>query len=131
MKVYDEKLKIEGDSNINLFSTVRMNLKALKQAALGTTNEERESFLSGANCKELLSLVDPKQESTYCMDALPDELPLYGPDVVLFMKMANPKSVAIMMRMYPNTWDNLEIDKLKADQDRRRTTSGSSSHSCI
>ncbi len=58
------------------------------------------------------------------MDVLPEEFPLYGPDGVLFVKTANPKSVAMMMRMYANTWD-----KLKANQERRRTTSGSSSHS--
>ncbi len=55
--------------------------------------------------------------------------PYYGPDGVLFMKTANTKSVAMMMRIYANTCDNLAIDKLKADQERRRTTSGSSSHS--
>ncbi len=63
------------------------------------------------------------------MDVLPDKFPLYSTDGVLFMKTANPKSVAMMMRMYANTWDNLEINQLKADQERRRTTSGSSSHS--
>ncbi len=62
------------------------------------------------------------------MDVLPEEFPLYSSDGVLFVKMANPKSVAMMMRMYANTCDNLEIGKLKADQERRRTTSGSSSH---
>ncbi len=63
------------------------------------------------------------------MDVLPDDFPLYGPDSVLFMKTANPKSMAMMMRMYANTCDYLEIDKLKANQERRRTTSGSSSYS--
>ncbi len=81
-----------------------------------------------ATCIELLSPVDLKVELTYCMDVLPDEFPLYGPDCVLFVKTANPKSVAMMMRMYANTWDNMEIAKLKADQERSRTTSGSSSH---
>ncbi len=63
------------------------------------------------------------------MDVLPEEFTLYGPDGVLFVKTANPKSVAMMMQMYASTWDNLERDKLKVDQERRRTTSGSSSHS--
>ncbi len=105
-----------------------MNLKVSKEATLGSTDEERKTILSGATCIELLSPVDPKGESIYCMDVLPEEFPLYSPDGVFFMKTANPKSVAMMMRMYANTWDNLEIDKLMADQERR-TTSGSSSHS--
>ncbi len=49
------------------------------------------------------------------MDVLPDEFLLYVPDGVLFMKMGNAKSVAMIMSMYSNNWDNLEIDKLKAD----------------
>ncbi len=129
LKVSEEKLKIERDSDINLYNTIRMNLRALKEATLGTTDEEMKIFLSGANCIELLSPVDPKGELTYCMDVFLDEFPLYVPDGVLFMKTASPKSMAMMMRIYINTWDNLEIDKLKADQERRRTTSGISSHS--
>ncbi len=129
MQVSEEKLKTERESNINLFSTIRMNLKASKEAILGSTDEERKRFLSGATCIEILSPVYPKGESTYCMDVLPEEFTLYGPDGVLFVKTANPKSVAMMMRMYASTWDNLERDKLKVDQERRRTTSGSSSHS--
>ncbi len=103
-----------------------MNLKASKEATLGTNDEERKIFLSGAI--GLLCPVNPKGESTYCMDVLPDEFPLYCPVVVLFVKMANPESVAMMMCMYANTWDNLEIYKLKASQERKRTASGSSSH---
>ncbi len=106
-----------------------MNLKATKEATLGTTDEKRNIFLSGANYIELVSPVNLKGEATYYMDVLPDEFPLYGSDGVLFVKMANPKSVAMMMCMYANTSDNLEIDKLKADQKKRRTASGSSSHS--
>ncbi len=63
------------------------------------------------------------------MDVLPDEFPLYGPDGVLFTKTSNPKSVTMMMKMYAKTWENLEIDKLKADQERKRTASGSFSYS--
>ncbi len=48
LKVSEEKLKIERVSNINLYSTVRMNLKALKEATLGSTDKERKRFLSGA-----------------------------------------------------------------------------------
>ncbi len=129
LQVSEEKLKTEINSNIILFSTIRMNLKASKEATLGSTDEERKRFLSEATCIELLSPVDLKRESTYCMDVLPEEFPLHGPDGVLFIKTTNPKSVAMMIRMYTSTWDNLEIDKLKADQERRRTTSGSSSHS--
>ncbi len=62
LKVSDEKMKIERDSNINLYSTVRMNLKASKEATLGTTDKERIFLKSGA--MELLSPVHPKGEST-------------------------------------------------------------------
>ncbi len=79
MKISEEKMKIERDSNINLYSTIRMNLKALKEAILGTTDEERKRFFIWGNCIGLLSLVDPKGESTYCMDVLPDEFPLLWP----------------------------------------------------
>ncbi len=106
-----------------------MNLKSLKEASLGSTDEERKISLSGATCIELPSPVDPKAELTYCIDVLPEEFPLYIPDGVLFMKTANLKSVVMMMQMYANTLDNLEIDKLKVDQERRMTTSGSLSHS--
>ncbi len=63
------------------------------------------------------------------MDALPDEVPLYGPDGVMFLKTRNIKLVVMMMCMYTTSWENLEIDKLLADQERKRTTSGSSSQS--
>ncbi len=46
LQVSEEKLKSERDCNINLFSTIRMNLKALKEATLGSTDEERKRFLS-------------------------------------------------------------------------------------
>ncbi len=55
-QVSEEKLETERDSNINLISTVRMNLKASKEAALGITDEEKKRFLSGATCIELLSI---------------------------------------------------------------------------
>ncbi len=45
------------------------------------------------------------------------------------MKMRQTKTVAMMMCMYAKSWENLEIDKLLADQERKRTISGSSSHS--
>ncbi len=52
------------------------------------------------------------------MDALPVEIPLYGPDGVIFVKTKKTKTVAMMMRMYTNSCENLEIDKLLADQER-------------
>ncbi len=45
------------------------------------------------------------------------------------MKTRQTKTVAMMMRMYANSWENLEIDKLLADQERKRTMSSNSSHS--
>ncbi len=57
------------------------------------------------------------------------EVPLYDPERVMFMKTRQTKTVAMMMRKYANSWENLEIDKLLADQERKRTTSSSSWHS--
>ncbi len=57
------------------------------------------------------------------------EVPLYGPDGVMFMKTRQTKTLAMMMCMYTNNWENIEIVKLLADQERKRTISGSSSHS--
>ncbi len=73
--------------------------------------------------------MNPCGEPVYCIDALPVEIPLYGPDGSMFVKTNKTKTVAMMMRMYANSWENLEIDKLLADQERKRTISGSSSHS--
>ncbi len=129
LKASEEERKKEIDFNLDLYSTIRLNWKASKEAALGSTDEERKRFLSGANCIELLSSVNPHVESVYCMDTLPEEVPLYSPDGVMFVKTNNPKLVAMMMRMYANSCDNLKIDKLRADQERRRNASCSSSHS--
>ncbi len=85
--------------------------------------------MSESNCIELLNPVNPRGEPVYCMDALPDEIPLYGRDGVMFVKTRKTKTVAMMMRMYANSWENLEIDKLLYDQERKRTISGGSTHS--
>ncbi len=90
MKVSEEKLKKEIDSNLDLYSTIQMQMQ---------------------------------------MDALPDEDLLYGPDGVMFVKTRQTKTVAMMMHVYANSWENLEIDKLLSDQERKRTISGGSSHS--
>ncbi len=73
--------------------------------------------------------MNPCGDTVYCMDALSVEVPLYGPDGVMFVKTRQTKTVAMMMCMYANNWENLEIDKLLADQERKKTTSSSSSHS--
>ncbi len=93
------------------------------------TDKESRNILRESNSIELLNPVNPHSERVYCMDALPVEISLYGLDRVMFMKMKKMKTVAMMMRMYANSWDNLDIDKLLADQERKRTISGGSSHS--
>ncbi len=128
LKVFEEKLKHERDANINLYSTVRLNKKASQEATLGSTDEETKRFLSGANCTQLLKPENPYGFSAYCMDALPEEFPLYGTEGVLFMKMSDALLMVMMMGMYADTWENLDIDKLKAKQERKRTMSGGSSH---
>ncbi len=129
LKVSDEKLKTEREANINLFSTVRLNQNAAQDATLGSTDEERKIFLSGANCIELTNTVDPQGMTAYCMDTLPEMVRPYSPEGVLFMKTKNPHSVGMLMRMYADFWENLDIDKLKEKQERRRTTSGRSTSS--
>ncbi len=47
--------------------------------------------------------MNPRGEPVYCMDALPVEVPLYGPDRVMFLKTKQMKAVAMMMRMYANS----------------------------
>ncbi len=129
LKVSEEKRKKEIDSNLDLFSTVQMQRKSALVAPSEATDEERRKFLTETNCIELLNPVNPSGDTVYCMDTLPVEVPLYGPDGVMFVKTRQTKTVAMMMRMYTNSWENLEIDKLLADQERKRTTSSSSSHS--
>ncbi len=93
------------------------------------TDEERRKLLTESNCIELLKPVNPCGDTVYFMDSLPVEVPLYGPDGVMFGKTRQTKTVSMMMRMYANSWENLEIDKLLTDQERKRNTSGSTSHS--
>ncbi len=100
-----------------------------RKSALVAPSEAKTKFLTEANCIELLNPVNPRGDMVYCMDALPVEVPLYGPDGVMFMKTRQTKTVAMMMHMYANSWENLEIDKLLADQERKKTTSSSSSYS--
>ncbi len=76
--VSGEKRKKEIDSNLDIFSTIQMQMKSAHEAPCEATYEERKKFLSESNCIELLNLVNPCGESVYCMDALPDEVPLYS-----------------------------------------------------
>ncbi len=121
MKVSEEKRKKEIDSNLDLYSTVQKQIKSARGASLETTVKERRKFLTESNCIELLNPVNPCGETVYCMDALPDEVPLYHPDGVMFVKMKQTKSVAMMMNVYANSWENIDIDKFLADQERKRT----------
>ncbi len=56
-------------------------------------------------------------------------VPLYGLEGVTFVKTDNPCIVAMQMRMYPDSWNNLNIEKLKEKQERQMTSSCVSSSS--
>ncbi len=106
-----------------------MQMKSAHGVPSEATDEERRTFLTESNCIELLNPVNPRGEPMYCMDALPVEIPLYGPDGVMFVKTRQTKTVAMMMHMYVNSCENLEIDTLLVDQERKRIISGGSFHS--
>ncbi len=80
-----------------------MQMKSAREAPSEATDEERRKFLTESNCIELLNPLNPRGEPVYCMDALPVEIPLYGTDGVMFMKMKKTKTVAMMMHMYANS----------------------------
>ncbi len=86
-------------------------------------------IVSGANCIELSNPVDTQGTTVYCLETLSETVPLYGLDGVLSMKTDNPGSVGMLMRIYTDSWDNLDIDKLREKQERRRTMSGGSTSS--
>ncbi len=59
LKVSEEKPKKEIDSNLDLFSTVQMQMNSACEAPSEVTNEERRQFLTKSNCIELLNPVNP------------------------------------------------------------------------
>ncbi len=63
------------------------------------------------------------------METLPDMVPHYCLEGMWFVKSDNPLTLTMQMRMYADSWDNLNVDKLKENQERQRTTSGGSSSS--
>ncbi len=103
--------------------------KVLQGATLRSTDKERKRFLFGVNCIELTNPMDPQGTTAYCLDTLPEMVPLYILEGVLFMKMDNHRTVAMLMRIYADSWDNLDIEKLKEKQERRKTMSGGSTSS--
>ncbi len=110
LKLSEEKLNKERIANANLFSTVTMMKKAAQSAPSGL-NEDRIQFLASTNCIELVNPVDHKGEGTYWFDSMPAQVPLYGTDGVSFINTNNPKSVAMMMKLYSASWESLGIDK--------------------
>ncbi len=100
LKTTEVKQNKEREANTNLFSTIKMTQKSSKDASLGSTDEERKRFLSGANCIELLDPVPPKGTTVYCIDTLPEMVTLYGPDGMLFVKTEEPSTLGMMMKMY-------------------------------
>ncbi len=103
LKVSEDKRMKEIDSNLDLYSTIQMQMKCARGAPSEATDEERMKFLTESNCIELLNTVNPHGEHVYCMNALPVEIPLYGPDVDMFMKTKQTKTVAMMMGIYTNS----------------------------
>ncbi len=97
LMVSEEKCKKEIDSNLDLFSTIQMQMKSAREAPSEDTDEERRKFLTQSNCIELLNPVNSRGDTVYCMDALPVEILLYGPDGVMFVKTRQTKTVAMMM----------------------------------
>ncbi len=125
-----EKLVKEVEANINLYSIIMMAKDiSNKEMVTGSTDEERKMFLTVANCVELLNPMDPKGNTIYFMETLPNAVPLYVPEGVMFVKTDNPQTMAMQMRLYADSWDNVNVDKLKEKQERERTTSGGSSTS--
>ncbi len=76
-----------------------MQMKSAREAPSEDMDEERRKFLTESNCIELLNPVNSLGDTVYCMDALPVEVPLYGPDGVMFVKTRQTKTVAMMMHM--------------------------------
>ncbi len=102
--VSKEKLDREIEANTNLFIIIRMTHDTPSQELKpGSTDEEKNKFLSGANCVELLNPVDRKGETTYLLEMLPGIVPLYGPEGVTFVKTDNPHTVPMQMRMYADS----------------------------
>ncbi len=122
-----DKLNKEVESNTNLFTSIKIAKESI--FSMPATDEDRKQFLSQTNCMELLNPVDPKGDAIYCLDKLPMAVPLYGNEGITFVKTDIPCTIVMQMRLYADSWDNLNIEELKEKQERRRTTSGESSSS--
>ncbi len=79
LKVSEDIRRKEIDSNLDLYSTVQMQMKSARGAPSEATDDERRKFLTESNCIELLNLVNPLGKPVYCMDALPVEIPPLWP----------------------------------------------------
>ncbi len=75
-KVSQDKRRKEIDSNLDLYSTVQMQMKSAYGAPSEATDEVRRKFLTESNCIELLNPVNPCDKHVYSMDALIVEIPL-------------------------------------------------------
>ncbi len=64
------------DCNLDIYSTIKMQMMSARVAPSDASDEERRRFLSESNCIELLNPANLLVKK-YCMDALPDEIPLY------------------------------------------------------
>ncbi len=108
----------EVEANSNLYSTIRMTKHtSVKEMTAGSTDEERKKFLTGANYVELLNPVDKKGSTIYFIETLPNAMPLYGLEGVMLVKTNNSSTVTLQMKLYADSWDNLNVDKLKEKQE--------------
>ncbi len=117
------KLKQEIEANINLYSTIKMNRKASQESPATSSQEEpgqideaRKRFLESTNCIELSNPVLLQGTEAIFINTIPDMVPIYGPEGVLFMKTDNPKMLGMMMHMYTETWVYLNVNDLKVNK---------------
>ncbi len=111
---------------MNLYSTIRMTKQAsAKETTTGSTDKERKKFLTGANCVELL---DPERGHNILHgDATDHCTPLWPRRCDV--KTDSPRTMAMQIRLYADSWDNTNVADLKERQERERTTSCGSSSS--
>ncbi len=57
LNVSEDERKKEMDSNLNLYSTVKMHMKSARVAPSDASDEEMRRFLSESNCIELLNML--------------------------------------------------------------------------
>ncbi len=96
---------------MNLFTSVKMAKETnFPDFPSPASDEDRRAFLSQTNCMELLNPMDLKGDSIYLLDNLPKAMPLYRPEGVTFVKTDKPRTIAMQMCLYSDSWANLDIE---------------------